>query len=218
MENLARVLGCSILILSFARGGQCARATIRAADSVGAENLAKVLIVVRSLDGKGELDRGLTDANGLFTVPNLIPGLYQAIALYPYGYWIPRVQEFVVGDKDISVELRLTGSVIDQVPVSEHRAMIEVVDQNGTPVSGAEVLGRDLAAKYMKFSKTDTQGRATVVLPCGDAEIAVIYQGRVVLQDVKLVMKPGQASPCMLVSSRSKEGTTDVIIRFSTIP
>lgn len=218
MENLARVLGCSVLILSFAHVGQCASATIRAADSIGAESLPKVLIVVRSLEAKGEVGRGLTDANGLFTVPNLLPGLYQAIGLYPYGYWVPKVREFIVGDNDVAVELRLTGSVIDEVPVSEHNTKVEVVDQNGKPVPGAVVLGRDLAAKYMKFNTTDAQGRATVTVPCGDAEIAVIYRGKIVRQGVKMTPKAKESSSCGLENLLSNDAGTEVRIHLSTSP
>jgi hypothetical protein len=181
-----------------------ATVTVRVTDSVGADRLPKILIIVRSLEGKGEITRGLTTDDGVFSVVNILPGLYQAISLNPYGYWRSEAHEFVVTEKDVLVEFRLKGSVIDQVAFPEQQITVRVVDQKGNAVPGAQVLGRDIEARFMRFNTTDEEGRAKVTIPCGESQISVIYRDIVITRDLKLII-PKETTT---VNKCTTEGTT----------
>jgi hypothetical protein len=196
-----------------------ATVTVQVTDSVGADRLDKILIIVRSLEGKGETTRGLTGADGAFPITNVAPGVYQALALYPYGYWHSAVREFVVTDKDILVEFRLRGSTVDRVEIPEVQFTVRVVDQGGNGVQGAQIIGRDITATFMKFSKTDGQGRATVSIPCAEAQISIIYNGGVVVRDIKLVVQKEAAirdANCRIEGASSNAQETNIVVQLPT--
>lgn len=130
------------------------------------------------------MTRGLTDTSGILSVSDVKPGLYEAISLYPYGYWVPAVREFIVDKENVSLQIRLNGSVRDAVPASERRIAVKVVGSDGSSVKGATVLGRDLTAEFLKFSSTDENGRATITIPSEAAQIVVVYKGNITVQDV----------------------------------
>jgi hypothetical protein len=220
MRHLAHSIVFFLLVLSLDRPSSCATVTIRATDSVGAENISKVLTIIRSLDGKGEITRGLTNDSGTFSALNIGPGLYEVISLYPYGYWRPNVTEFVVDEKNVFLQIRLNGGVIDKVALAEREVIVRVVDDKGTPLPKAKVLGRDLGALYVRFSSTDEQGRATITIPCEDSQIVVIYQGQVAIQDVKETIggEKDNRSQCASPTKTPTQGSNEILVRVASSP
>src|SRR5689334_20790240 len=80
--------------------------TIKIVDANG-DPFANVLIIVRSLDGKGEIGRYLTNGEGLTSKLQLDDdGLYRIIATCPYGLCQTTVREFI--GTDIHNELVIT--------------------------------------------------------------------------------------------------------------
>lgn len=159
---------------------------IRVTDPVGAEGIAKVLVLTRSLDRKGEvISRELSDADG-FTPPiDLPPGLYQAVATFPFGGLSTRVQEFVLADNPKTVELHMFGGTIDTVQATV-KVEVTVVDRAGHPVANATVLGRDPEAKFMDWSRTDGQGHTTVTIGVDTEDIVTLYGGQVDAQRISI--------------------------------
>ncbi len=214
---LRSVAICAFLLaaLMFGQPSWSLTVTIRVTDSSGAERLDKILIIVRSLEGKGEITRGLTTVDGEFSVATMAPGLYQAISLYPYGYWHSAVREFVVTNKDTLVEFRLKGSVVDQVEIPERQVSVRVIDRDGNAVHGAQIVARDVLAKFMKFSKTDEQGRAKLSIPCGDSQISIIYNNKVATRDLKMALEKQAATGetmCRIVELPSNAQGGDIVL------
>jgi len=81
MRRLTLFTVCALVPLFLSGSAQCATVTIRTTDSVGADSISKVLIIIRSLEGRGEMPRGLTDTSGILSVSDVKPGLYEALAL-----------------------------------------------------------------------------------------------------------------------------------------
>jgi len=52
---------------------------------------------------------------------------------------------------------------------------VQVLDDQGRPVPDAQVIGRDLEGFDFVLATTDRDGRATVRVPAGEAEVTTIY-------------------------------------------
>ena len=157
---------------------------VRVADqtSVG---IPKILVIVNSLEGKGEVCREFTDGKGFIPSLDLSPGLYQAIATDPYGPWVTKVKEVVVASVALELELRLEFVIIDRLPVATSKLPIQILNRDGRPISGATILARDLEAKYAFFwAHTDKHGRALVTLPLDGAELVTIYHDHVLSKEI----------------------------------
>ncbi len=147
---------------------------------------SKVLVIVRSLEGRGEIDRELTDRDGHVRPVDLSPGVYQVIASYPYGGWDTSVKEFVVGSRAVQLELVLVPAKIGGYLLTKLDLRVQVVAADGEPVSGADLMARDLEAKYFFWAKTDDKGWAMISVPLDGAEISAVYRGQVHTQEVNI--------------------------------
>jgi hypothetical protein len=137
-------------------------------------------VIVKSLAGKGEIFRSLTDQAGTLPERDLAAGLYRAIATCPYGICETRVTEFLVGDTPVEIELKVDvsptrGNVAIVGP--SNRLKLEVVDAQGKPAASAQVLVRDSNAEYEQWYRTDGEGDVDVE-PRGSATaFVVLYKG-----------------------------------------
>lgn len=137
---------------------------LRVRDQTGAP-FPDVLVIVKSLAGKGEMFRALTDQAGSVPERELTAGLYRAIATCPYGICETKVSEFLVGDGSVDLELRMDvsptrGNVAMVGP--SNRVQLEVVDAQGRPAASAQVLVRDSNAEYEQWYKTAADGEVDV--------------------------------------------------------
>jgi hypothetical protein len=137
---------------------------LRVLDQAGAA-LPDVLVIVKSLAGKGELFRALTNQTGGVPERDLPAGLYRAIATCPYGICETRICEFLVGDTPVELELKVDlspsrGNVTIVGP--SNRTRIQILDQQGRPAPAAEVLVRDSNAEYEQWYKTNGEGETDV--------------------------------------------------------
>jgi hypothetical protein len=141
------------------------------------------LVVVQDLDHQErESYRVLTDADGNTPSHDLPPGLYRAIATYPYSRWRPEIREFVVTNQPITIRLMLTkASRLDTLNVAIGRLSVHVVDAGGKPVTGAHVLVRDGDATPQSehWGTTDANGQTSLELTLEPSVLVVVYQNRV---------------------------------------
>jgi len=152
---------------------------LRVIDQTGAA-FPDVLVIVKSLAGKGEIFRALTDQAGSVLERNLPSGLYRAIATCPYGICETKVSEFLVGDTPAELEMKVDvsptrGNVAMVGPLN--RLKLEVVDIQARPAASAEVLVRDSHAEFEQWYKTNGDGEADVE-PRGSATTFVVLYNR----------------------------------------
>lgn len=152
---------------------------LRVTDQTGAA-FPDVLVIVKSLAGKGEIFRALTDQAGGVPERNLPTGLYRAIATCPYGICETKISEFLVGDTLVELELR-----VDVSPTRGNVAMvgpsnpvrIQILDQQGRPAPSAELLVRDSNAEYEQWYRTNGEGEIDVEPRGTTITFAVVYKG-----------------------------------------
>jgi hypothetical protein len=139
-----------------------------------------VLVIVKSLEGKGEIFRSLTDSTGTVPERDLARGLYRIIATCPYGICQTKVSEFLVGTRPVELGLSLdvwptrgNGPTIGP----SDRITIQVIDAQGRAVPSAEILVRDSEAQNERWYTTNAGGEAEVELPKGAVTIAMLYSG-----------------------------------------
>lgn len=129
-----------------------------------------------------ELFRALTDQRGSIAPHALSPGLYRAIATFPYGRWQTVVQEFLVADQTVEVRLRMppTAEGEDDFPVAAGSLTVHVVAPDGRAVVGAHVLLRDRDAhpRSERWGTTDAQGVVKLEITANDAVLIVIYNSK----------------------------------------
>ena len=166
-------------------------------DPVGAEGLDKILIIVQALNGKGEVLRCLSDSKGSMPPVDLSAGLYRVIATNPYGYWFTQVREFLVSDTPVDVEMRMNGGVVQRVPAPGLELKVSVVDREGRPAEGAEVLGRDPDATVHHWAKADARGQAVVKIGVNGADVVVIYKGQVISKRVDIPFHETECDVCV---------------------
>jgi len=152
---------------------------LRVLDESGA-GFPDVLVIVKSLEGRGELFRALTDTSGAVAERDLAPGLYRIIATCPYGICQTKVSEFWVGSAAVKLELTVAleptrGNRVTIDPLEP--ITIQVVDAGGAPVASAELLVRDLDAKNERWYTTNREGEVKANLPTGTVTVVVLHQG-----------------------------------------
>lgn len=169
----------AILVLLVCSEASASPVHLRVMDQSGAP-FPDVLVIVKSLSGKGEIFRALTDRAGSVPERDLPTGLYRAIATCPYGICETKIREFLVGDIPVKLELKVDispsrGNVALVGPSDSIR--IEVLDAQGRPAPSAEVLVRDSNAEYEKWYKANGEGE-TDVEPLGNTiTFVVVYKG-----------------------------------------
>ena len=185
-----------LFVLTLLAGLMYSPVRVRVED-VGGAPLRNELVIVQDLgDHEHELSRALSDQNGDVPELDLKPGLYRAIATMPYGLWETEVQEFVVRSQRTSQEvmLRLRSApthgngdivVVEKTPSLD----VQVLQSNGSPASGAEVLARDPEATlYLeRWYTADGNGVVKVDLLSEPLVLVAIYNNR--LQTAKVTRK-----------------------------
>jgi hypothetical protein len=149
----------AILVLLVGSQAGASPVNLRVTDQTGAA-FPDVLVIVKSLAGKGEIFRALTDQAGRAPERDLTAGLYRAIATCPYGICETRVTEFLVGDAPLELELKVDvsptrGNVAIVGPSNQLK--LDVLDAQGKPAIAA-VLVRDSNAEFEQWYKTNSEG------------------------------------------------------------
>jgi hypothetical protein len=169
----------AVLVMLGCSEASAAPLRLRVMDQTGAA-FPDVLVIVKSLAGKGEIFRALTDHAGGVPERELPGGLYRAIATCPYGICETKVSEFLVGDTPVELEVKVDvsptrGNVAMVGP--SNRLKLEVVDTQGRPAVSAEVLVRDSNAEFEQWYKTNGEGEADVE-PRGTTTTFVVLYNR----------------------------------------
>jgi hypothetical protein len=137
------------------------------------------LVIVQDLNHQErEIFRALTDREGNLAPRTLSPGLYRAIATYPYGRWETAVREFLVRDQTLTVQIGMAAQQgHDEIAVSIGELTVHIRDAAGKPVDGARVLVRDAEAHRGSehWGTTNAQGTATLQLTMTPAVLIVVY-------------------------------------------
>jgi hypothetical protein len=144
------------------------------------EALPKVLVVTKSLESdRKEVSRDLTGLDGFGQPMELAPGLYEAIATYPYGQFLTQVEDFVVSPgPSVTIEIHLNIDSDERVNLNAADAHVRVLDRQGRPAVNAWVIGRNAdATTGTSVARTDERGLANVSVPVDGALIMVIYHG-----------------------------------------
>lgn len=169
----------AVLVLLVCSEASATPIHLRVMDQTGAA-FPDVLVIVKSLAGKGEVFRALSGQTGGVPERDLPAGLYRAIATCPYGICETKITEFLVGDTPVDLELKLEvsptrGNVAIVGP--SHRITVEVLDKQGKPAPAAQFLVRDSNAEFERWYKTNADGEAEVE-PLGSmVTFAVLYKG-----------------------------------------
>lgn len=169
----------AILVLLACSDATATPVQLRVVDQSGAA-FPDVLVIVKSLSGKGEIFRTLTGQTGSVPERDLPAGLYRAIATCPYGTCETRITEFLVGYKLVELELKVDlsptrGNVAIVGP--PNKITVRVLDAQSKPAPAASVLVRDSNAEYEQWYKANGDGEADVE-PLGTTiTFAVLYRG-----------------------------------------
>lgn len=157
------LLLCWLVSVTTAAAAGTVQLTVK--DPTGAP-LPKALVILRSLHDGHEISRSLTDSQGKIPKLKLKPGLYRAIATYPYGLWKTEVHEFLVGDRPVELTLTLqtTGTKDNVAILGASHALLQVVNRKAKPVPGALVIVRDITATYEERYRSDHFGEVRVNL------------------------------------------------------
>jgi hypothetical protein len=179
---------------------QAAPLRVVTVDQTGA-GFPDVLVIVKPLEGSGEVFRALSDKNGTIPTRDLLPGSYQLIATCPYGLCQTTVREFVVKSEpfDLKLPLAILPTSGNAVTVGriEHRD-VEVEDLEGKPLPSVSLLVRDATAQNERWYKTGANGVATIdMLPGAETTVVAVHQGSLISSDLK-----------------THEGNEKVVLRF----
>jgi len=181
MKILALFCGYFVLTLFFCSPLFATQVRVHVTDAGGAP-LQDALVIFQDLRPQvHELTRRLTNSDGTVPVQDLQPGLYRAIATYPYSHWKSAAREFLVGDTSQTVELRLARQGTDDpVIVVVGKLMVHVLDEDGKPAVGATVLIRDAVADPLSERRGTTDAAGTVTLDLTDHAdvLVVLYRDR----------------------------------------
>jgi hypothetical protein len=180
MYSIAAMVAASVSL------AMAAPVRIRVMDPAGAEGLGKILIIIKALDGTGDVLRALSDSKGWIPSVDLSSGTYRVIATFPYGYWFTQVREFEVSDKPVDVEMHMDGGAVNRIPYPGLKLKVTVIDREGKPVGGAEVLGRDPDATVDHWDQTDAHGQAAVTISVDGADVVAFYKGQVISKRIDI--------------------------------
>jgi hypothetical protein len=158
---------------------------VTTADSAGAP-LAATLLIVRSLEGRGEAFRALTDNAGALAERELEAGRYRIVATYPYGAWKTTIREFVVEKTPVALRLALSpvptaGKKV--AAVKKPRLAVLTLDAKARPVPGIAVLVRDPEATAEAWYQTNAKGEVTIDLSAFAGAVTLVsFAGAVVTE------------------------------------
>jgi len=147
-----------------------------------------VLVIIESLDGKGEVFRTLSDANGSIPKRDLAPGLYRLIATCPYGPCETEVREFIVANDpirlDITVNLKPTDG--DGYWEGLHPLRVSVQNSRLQPMDQTIVIVRDSEKNYEKWYKTGADGTVLVEIPDAPMTFVVLCGGTLTSKTISI--------------------------------
>jgi hypothetical protein len=167
------------------------RTVVRTVDMSGAP-FPNVLVIVGSLDGKGEIARYLTDQSGHTPPIPLDAGLYRLIVTCPYGLCRTAIHEFLGSNAPSEMVTKVDFNpphANGEVFVGTDKIRLVLLGHEGRPEVGAHVLIRDRSAKWEKWYVTDDQGSATVELVDDPAVLVIIWQNTL-SEEVGLTCEP----------------------------
>jgi hypothetical protein len=146
----------------------------------GNDGLSNVLVITKSLEGdRREISRSLSASDGFVAPVELAPGLYEVIAMYPYGNIRTQVKDFVVTPESHTIEMHLDYESDQRVSLDVIDWQIQVLDRQSKPVAGAWVVVRNAEASTGTSAvKADGRGFANVRVPVDGALITVLYDGQ----------------------------------------
>ena len=144
-----------------------------------------VLVIIKSLEGGGEVARYLTDQDGCTPKIQLNGGLYRVIATCPYGLFRTTIREFLGSDvpSELTIYVPANPSDINGEIIGAPHIRLVLETANGK-ASGAEILIRDPEAKWEKWYVADGEGSAEVELPADPSVVVVVFGGKVSSQVV----------------------------------
>lgn len=153
--------------------------TICVVDPTGAP-LPGVLVIIKSLDGKGEIGRFLSDFDGQVPPVNLDEGLYRLIATYPYGPWVTTVTEVLGSNVPPKLRLVIPSMATDRLGEQLGRRQVTIVVQtlSAAPASGARILVRDPEARWETWYTADREGHVTIRLPSDPSVMVAVHEGK----------------------------------------
>jgi hypothetical protein len=161
---------------------------VTTADPAGAP-LAGMLLIVRSLEGRGEAFRALTDNSGALAERELEAGRYRILATYPYGAWRTTVREFVVEKNPVALRLALSPVSTDGkkvAAVKKPRLAVLTVDAKARPVPGIAVLVRDPEATAEAWYQTNAKGEVAIDLSAFTGAVTLVSFDGVVVTEREL--------------------------------
>jgi hypothetical protein len=191
-----RPVALVLLAIVFSPCAFAGRVSLSVKDASGAP-FPKVLVIIRRLEFKGEVLRGLTDREGIVPGVDLQPGLYRVIATYPYGLWSTGVREFLVTSEplNLSITLHSTPTTDDIGFIGAPSRTVHVVDRNGNPISGAEVLVRDETATHEMWYTSNSMGDAEVELFADPTILVVVDPPYLVERSISVPSRSNTARP-----------------------
>jgi hypothetical protein len=175
----------AILVLLVSSRSSASPVHLRVTDQTGAA-FPDVLVIVKSLAGKGEIFRALTNQAGGAPERDLTAGLYRAIATCPYGICETRVTEFLVSDAPLELVLKVDvsptrGNVAIVGPSNQLK--LDVLDGQGKPAIAA-VLVRDSNAEFEQWYKTNSEGEVDVEPRGTMTTFVVLYNGTLTTETI----------------------------------
>jgi hypothetical protein len=152
----------------------------------GGGPLASVLVIVRSLEGRGEIVRVLTDDEGRIPDRLLDPGIYRVIATCPYGICKTTVREFLVRkgeplNVEIAAALQSTKGNVTHLNAPE--MVVSVIHADGNPAISAEVLIRDETADQERWYRTNKKGELLADIYSGPLTVVVLSGDRLMSKE-----------------------------------
>lgn len=159
---------------------------IRTVDESGA-NFPNVLVIVRPLDFGSELFRALSNEQGNILPRDVDPGLYQIIAVCPYGICKATVEEILVESKpsqELVFKVKLK-PIIDTVVIGVPQLNVQVEDNNGNPIVGLRILARNSEASFQRWYTTDPTGKIWGEFEGDPTVLVFYYKGKIVTREVR---------------------------------
>lgn len=180
-----------VLILG---GLPVSQSRIQVLDESGAP-FPNVLVIVKSLEGQGEIGRYLTDRSGQVPSIRFEPGIYRLIATCPYGPCKTTVREILGSDLSPETILKIPMNPTDtngmllnapKIHLALRRPANDVVTKN------VKLLVRDPEAKSEKWYTADAKGGVDVELPSDPATVVAIANGRIITWTLASTCKHGE--------------------------
>jgi hypothetical protein len=99
--------------------------------------------------------------------------------------------EFVASDKPVDIEMHMDGAARSPFLALGLVLKVTVIDPDGNPVEGADLLGGDPDATVDHWDKTDARGQAAVIIGVNGADVVVVYKGQVITKRIDPLRRTG---------------------------